>query len=536
TLLATATRAVLRFDEAHRAWSHDRRRRYLLSGPDLSLVLKHQGQFSWGEDEADKKRFLRLSIRRRAVRRVLVATSLVAALIGGAEIKAWLGQRELSLQFASWGMPRDLGEHLGQLEKLTISPSVTSLSWLSKAEKIRSLSVNAQLSTNVKLPGHLEEFTCKCSGAGRIFLNPSLRSLKLDAPLDPVLPANLRELSLSHWPRHFPPGLTSLRVVLNRLSEPADPLPAHLQSLTLVSGSFDDFPSSWAGLLPRKLKNLSLQHVDLSASGSLSWLPSDLDSLNLSFPIRHSINSLPLNLKSLSVDGLSTNLSGNLPPNLSSLSLRINKLQDLDFGHLQHLETLKLESRPFQKADMLLIVPAQLRSLAASPEILQGLRLPTGLKELRVLPNPINDIYFGNLPRGLESLDLQGHRFDWSILPPHLRSLRISLLGQANGFHLPQDLRSLTLQDLGPHELPLLESLPPRLLSLSLSGAAPLELGKLPRGLRELDISKLETPIYKNLQGLPDHLEILTLRPYSVESLQGLPKSVKELQFTGEIF
>ena|GEM_PF-5892275 len=83
--MAPVEQARLALENGYRAWrNNDQIPRYLLAGKELRQVVRHARDFHWGRDEQEKRRFLRLSRRRRCRRySSLAATGLVLLLIAG---------------------------------------------------------------------------------------------------------------------------------------------------------------------------------------------------------------------------------------------------------------------------------------------------------------------------------------------------------------------------------------------------------------------------------------------------------------------
>jgi hypothetical protein len=131
-ILAQAEQARLALENAFRAWRNNREtKRYLLAGGALRQVLRHRGEFHWGEDRQEKQRFLSLSrSRRRRTRAGLVAIALLLTLFAGAgwQWNRWIGHGE---DLVRWRLPKDLYLYQYQLETLVLDSShLRHLNWV----------------------------------------------------------------------------------------------------------------------------------------------------------------------------------------------------------------------------------------------------------------------------------------------------------------------------------------------------------------------------------------------------------------------
>jgi hypothetical protein len=132
--LAVADRTKLTFDEQYARWLRTQSSRYLLSGPDLRLALKHRSFLISGDDSANRASFLARSSRRRNLQRLSVAGAC-SILLGIVPIGLQLNKATAAhSRLESWGLPPDLYERQRELESLTIrEPRVNDLSWLNSA-------------------------------------------------------------------------------------------------------------------------------------------------------------------------------------------------------------------------------------------------------------------------------------------------------------------------------------------------------------------------------------------------------------------
>jgi len=528
----------------------DPRPRFLLDPGELSKVIRFDDQIRWGTEETEKRKFVKLS-RRREVRRGFGAMAgLLTAFVVVWGLIDLANRREHQSLLATWGLPRDLYGHLGQLEELTLPGTVTRLDWLSRAKRLKKLTVEDGVLESLEgVPAGLETLTVGESrlsdlsglppsltsltlGANRIrtfaglserlssldldlandsvvvlgTLASSLRSLRLVIPAGFSIPdfrrlGSLQSLTLSSnsRPERFSSGAPP--VALPRLRR--DLLPAGLRSLKLEAGypSFDDFPPT--------LRSLSLQGGEIPP---LSKLPPAIESLEL--------DSLFLNAdgSSIHVDGLDV------------------RAPEIDCSHLRALRSLAVQI-PLESGVRLRRLPDRLVSLkVVSAWVVLSEQLPRDLKELEIrgrvlgvgrdedwinresvdLGNRVSDL---RLPSGLESLTMA-----W--LPPRLpESLKRLKAPQLQDVALPAGLRSLDLSGGWQQELP---RLPDGLTELNLRATGVPELPGNLQSLTHLDISF--TPI-ETLDDLPPSLKSLGLGTRQIETLQGLPESVTALHF-----
>jgi hypothetical protein len=530
TVLAAAAQAALRLDEAYRSWSLARHRHRLLSGSELRLVLRHQDQLPWGEDEGAKREFLRLSQRRRTGRRFLLAATAWMLLGLGVGIDRWMAHQQIELQLRTWGLPGDLERCLGQLETLEIDDTVTSLDWLANASRLRSLNVHARLSKWAALPPNLEGFTCQdCIGAEYLRFPSRLHGLWL--PSTEVTITQLAKFPRSLTDLEFmPPAGTSLSV-----------LPASLKSLKLDdasdTGLSRHFSTRFLASLPAGLEDLDLDLNKVDAK-DLSWVPRKLVSLRLIHEEKSTFSGSPSSLRSLDLwSGLGDTVPlETLPAGLTSLTFHEDAWRGLDLSRLSQLSTLDLNdgSVRFMPDGY---PPVSLKALTCSAYSLESIHFTDRLEELNLKNGEIDNLKA--LPSALKSLTLDGVRLkSWAGLPPRLHSLKIydSDLPQVV-LGLPQTLEELVVtEDVFDHTIKLTH-LPPHLVYFRTDGSAfrgmsgDQILSLLPSSLRSLDFSEADF-YFKDLEHFPRHLEIIKLRMFHVTDLKGMPASVRDLEFS----
>jgi hypothetical protein len=484
-----------------------------------------------------------LSRRRRTILRAVVAAVCLGFAGVGLGIRDCKGKREVAVELRSWGLPENLGDYLGQLEKLDMGRPVTRLDWLSRASRLRSLVARVQLGTPTELPSDLKEFTCySCSGLDRLVLPSSIDKLELINPASlPALPASLKTLNiqdrlspiriiLSDLPR----GLTSLSF-RNPVGSILEDFPPGLRSLTIHGEAF------LVGQLPLGLAELRLENYQFFP---MKLLPQSVTSLSLGKarnPL--SFNELPPNLDSLEIiyendpleDTQFLDLRG-LPRRLTSLAIEDRRSpyadkyimnESLDLREYQRLSNLKLHSIRFRQVWL----PEGLRSLSMDTDLLAVAQLPSGLEQLTLVGGEVSDLE--KLTRTLKSLRLEGVLIhEWKGLPSSLQSLFLSLdrVNAPMGVELPENLQSLQITDT---QL-VVRNMPPKLVTLIVDGEWGSLKGMLPSTLRSLDLSRVDVTRVKlekleDLGTLPPHLEELAL-PRTVNSLQGLPQSVRILR------
>ena len=218
-LIGEREEARLTLVNAFSAWRNSRARQYLLKGRDLRLVERYRSQIPWGSDEGEKLDFLRRSRRRRAARRLISATLVIALLAGG-----WLGkvqyQRyEAKRYLREHNYPPELYDYHRQLKSLTLNEPL-NLKYLSflDSNTLEELSIKATPST-ISLEGLAHGLTrCPRISKLTLFLSDSVVQEL------PPLPASLTELSLTGEVKalpQLPASLTELKLDLgyNSLKE-----------------------------------------------------------------------------------------------------------------------------------------------------------------------------------------------------------------------------------------------------------------------------------------------------------------------------
>ncbi|HVG09102.1 MAG TPA: AAA family ATPase [Thermoanaerobaculia bacterium] len=538
-LLAEAERAGLALERGYRVWVQDRR--HLLPRWDLKGVLRYKDQIQWGKDEADKRELVRLSLRRTRRNRFALIAATLALFVAASGLIQYSQKREHLSLLATWGLPADLYDHLGQFEELTLPGTVTRLDWLRSAKRLKKLTVEDGVLESLEgVPATLETLAVGESRLSDLSgLPPSLTSLTLGAN-------RIRTFAgLSN-------RLSSLDLVLNNDSV-LGTLPRSLESLRLV------IPRGLPAPDLRRLESLQsfafLFHSEVESSSLLNRLPPGLRSLGLDGAYGDSFDDFPKTLRSLSFQGTRTPPLSELPPGIESLELDsffVNApgttlelgdgtkvvAPEIDGSHLRELRSLTVQLPSMLVGGVRLRrLPSSLISLkVVAAWVVLSEQLPRGLKELEIegrflgvgrdedlinrtsmdTGNRIPDL---RLPSGLESLSLF-----WSppTLPGSLKRLKVMDL---RGVALPVGLRSL---DLSHSQVLKLPEIPDGLTELNLLGTRVRELpGNLQR-LTSLDISFTQID---TLDDLPPSLKSLGLGVWQIETLEGLPESVTALHF-----
>jgi hypothetical protein len=525
--LADVDKAGQLLDQAFRAWRDQGTRQYLLRGKDLRLVTKHQDQLRWGDSE--KRNFLKLSERRRSWAQA--CGTIGAALILGLSLYGWnfLGEQRLSGRLEGWGLPRDLGRYLAQLEELKLPSGVIKLDWLSKADSLRALDLTSTRIINLNgLPKGLKTLNVEKSKVSRLGRLPqSLRELDINFTYleeEPNLPSNLKSLKMI--------GKVSDRIRL---------LPRSLRNLSTSYGGDSTLSSLPLGLESLELfgpgpSGLSLHELNLAS------LPSGLQELKLnSFDSVDHLANLPKHLQKLVLYGLSIDSLAFLPNGLKSLSLTETKntqleilpagLEELDLFGLS-IRELKSLQPSIQTLKIYGIPLAQLGELPPGLRSLSVFGAPAG--SLEHLPRGLRVLYLGGvdisslkgLPPGLEELWL----FNTSVsslndLPPGLKRLSLYETPVADLRGLPSNIQELRFAKTKITEL---RALPQTIRTLMIEGVGTIEPANLPERLEVLDVSRATI---NSLEGLPTALRDLTLPVGQIKSLAGMPKTVRVLRF-----
>ncbi len=502
-LLAEAEQARMLLERRYRSWSGEKDDRFLLSGRELRLALLHRGDFHWGEDASGKKEFLQLAKGRRS-RRVGLAVSAIVliavlAAFGWDQYKISIEAERIAERLDGWGLPRDIGDYLRQLEefglielKVPVELSLDEYQWLRPARNLQRLDLRHSSVAAVKgLPGSLTSLDLSYT------VIPSLEGL----------PGSLTSLVLSSTGitslEGLPGSLTSLDLGQNRQIPSLEGLPGSLTSLDLSETgitSLEGLPGSLTSL------DLSLNRFTSLVRGtgitSLEGLPDSLTSLDLSGTGITSLEGLPASLTSLDLSGTGIGSLEGLPASLTSLDLSGTGISSLE-GLPASLTSLNLSG-------------SGLTSLEGLPASLTSLKLhSTGISSLEGLPDSLTSL---NLISNPQITNLEG-------LPDSLASLDLTLTVIPSLEGLPASLTTLYLSDT---EITSLEGLPASLTSLVLRATGIISLEGLPDSLTSL---VLRGTGITSLEGLPPNLEELTLQQRQVSSLQGLPKTVRRLVF-----
>jgi Leucine Rich repeats (2 copies) len=570
-------------ESSYEIWATNRDSQYLLGGAQLRKVLRHAGQFDWGDEAEAKQRFLRQSRKKRTIFRSATAAMILILSFG---FYAGVRQSKLSQirhDLEGWGLPSDLYEYQHQLTSLTVnSDQLTQTAWID---------------------GNLKELHLKSQGLRKIDTLPSSVTL-LDLSDDRQLSAleledlvNLTSINLSNInipdPKRLEEraGLSGDRVTYG--------VAFTLMSLTIQS-RLTSLDVSNTGIIDMSslkyltnLTSLNLSNVLILLSQNAEY-PTNLTSLNLSNVLILSKQNVeyPTNLTSLDLsDAVISNLAGlDKLTALTSLDLRNVKFLDIPeheaateqmkaITALSHLTKLALSNTEVKGLVELEKLPA-LTTLNLSDMEVNGLaeleRLPA-LTTLRLSKVKIKSLAgIEKLPK-LTSLELSD-----TIMTDEesLKKLtRLTSLKLSNAGHLDmkniESLTNLTTLDMtniemvNPEaigkltgltslnirftesknrvltekriemmvdELELTEALKfgeiikrlPNLTSLKLSGIAHLDLlptDKLTK-LTSLDLSDTNVSIIAELGKLPN-LTTLDLSNTKVTSLEGLEKCAK---------
>lgn len=441
---------------------------------------------------------------------------------------------------AAWGLPRDLPEHLAEIESLKLPPAVDRVDWL--PDHLRSVDLSGGVATDLPdLPGELRALNVRYLAG--------LSSLE-------TLPPRLHTLDV-RWTgiedlgtlgRSSDGGASGLRVLraggagLRRIGN----LPEGLTTLELVDVSFED-----GSALPRGLRELHLAGPEVVG---LRSLPPRLTVLSLDRVRAGDLLDLPRSVTSLHVRDTAVNLD-HLPPFLTELSWTVprTKVSGSLPRSLRRLRVTSLGERPVSRGD----IPALPRALehlavtSAAADLFAEIELPPNLRSLDLSGFRGESLAF-DLPDSLEELSLAYSDLqDLPELPAGLRVLDLSgvsteLLGQIGEDGLPEQLERLTLQGLvgslpfaledsiqcldlsgspGLRELP---DLPGSLVHLDVRSTGLTGLPALPGSLRSIDLG---STALSSLAGLPESVEEVVADAGQLQSLAGLPPAVRILRF-----
>ncbi|MGE0886751.1 MAG: twin-arginine translocation signal domain-containing protein [Blastocatellales bacterium] len=275
-LLAEVDQAKLKFQNAFQAWkTNDKRSAYLLKAKELRLVERYESQIPWGNDEQEKKGFLRVSQRRRTFLKG-AATAAVTALAGGSWASyLWYQRSEGTRYLRESGYPEELYDWQHQLKKLELTGplDLERFTWLS-SQSIEELLLRAAESSN-SLAGLASLSRCRSLKKLTLYLN---RSQVID--LTPIvklsqltqLTLNLRGSDVRDLrPLEELQGLTQLTLDLSssRVSDlkPLERLKG-LTQLTLKFGDDTSGSSFWVRDLKilEQLKRLTHLTLDLRST------------------------------------------------------------------------------------------------------------------------------------------------------------------------------------------------------------------------------------------------------------------------------
>lgn len=268
--------AKLKFQNAFQAWkTNDKRSAYLLKAKGLKLVERFESQIPWGNDEQEKKSFLRVSQRRRMFLKG-VATAGVTALAGGGWASCLLYQRSEGRRYLrESGYPEELYDWQHHLKKLELTGplDLDRFSWLS-SQSIEELLLRTAEASN-SLAGLASLSRCRSLKKLTLYLNRSQVS-----DLAPIVKLNqLSHLTLNLGgsdvrdlrPLEELQGLTQLTLDLSS-SRVSDLKPLGrlngLTQLTLKFGNDTSGSSFWVTDLKilEKLKRLTHLTLDLRST------------------------------------------------------------------------------------------------------------------------------------------------------------------------------------------------------------------------------------------------------------------------------
>ena len=380
---------------------------------------------------------------------------------------------------------------------------------------------------------------------------------ELSAP-DVVFPPLLTNLELEFAPilaqnfvQSLPASLTSLSIGRNNLTE-ADiaALPESLDRLQI--GYNNILSSSFLKLLPRRLRHLVFDLIDVSPSGfeqlpptlqSVRWRgdilspPSDLD-----HPVRlpetiesleiHEFNAddwvLPPNLRTLEVSGRRMRIVKPLPRTLKSFSLG-NTLDDIMIQQLPvNLTELRTSMMAVGAATLERFLPTSLTTL----EILSFV-VPFNVEHmhtvhakcpnLTVLKLPFSEQLsteesMERLPSRLQTLEVQNSFLNINnvdLLPPSLTLMIVNIQSNLNGAVAMSLPRTLTW------------------LQVFQTSLGDSDIAFLPRNLKCLVFSSTSTLSDASVPGLPPRLtrlDILSRTNFNDQVIAQLPRSLVEIR------
>ena len=544
---------VRRLRSAYLAWESDQHSTDLL----LDDPLLGQAE-AWSRDRPGhllpgevhfiaKSREFQEQKRRRTRRALSVVVALLLSLVSlilALELRREQSQKNQAVRLASWGLPRDLADHIPQLTALKLPSAVNHIDWLNSDRSLRRLDLSGTNVSDLRgIPASLVSLDLSATPVADLRSLPStLEELRLSYTRIRILagvPRSLRSLDLDEVPidnlKGLPPNLLSLTLDAENLSTlPA--LPESLQTLNLAKYQASGLPALPAGLL-----NLSLSGTKLS---SLNALPPFLQSLSL-------INNSDLVLAGFSsgLNRLKVDLSPKefdlslLPPTLDVLDLRRVAIRSAT-GSPRTLRELALVESPIEDLGWisgslrsLTLGPQEQSKMHTFPDALETLALPWSSEiDLRRLPRSLRvcDLSFSKLdslsglPENMETLILNGSSISsLDGLPPRLHRLEIRWTQVRSLPRFPPTLSALDLS--GCRNITGLAGLPSTLKELNISDTSISTLKELPAGLKSLDIRG--SRISRLDSSLPSGLEVLRLSPLQVKELGSLPPSLKELYF-----
>lgn len=291
-LLAEVDQAKLKFQNAFQAWNTNNKQwRFLLRLKELRQVERYETQFPWGNDEQEKKSFLRHSQQRRKIIKVVVV--IIALVIAG-----------MNWRTLTWYPRQKIENYLYEVNRsLDEKAYYDSLSALQNQNKLKKLELTSPLD--------LERFDCH--------FPQSLEELSLELQASSGSIAGLTSLSKCGSLKKLTLDL-SFSLVSNL--EPVSKLSNLTQLTTSLTGS------NVSNLGPlSKLSNLTQLTISLDGDRENNLEPlSKLDKLML-----------------LTVDGISN--VGDLEPlsklnNRKQLMLNINGYEMHNLGLLPRLSNL----------------------------------------------------------------------------------------------------------------------------------------------------------------------------------------------------
>lgn len=463
--LVAIDQTKLLFEVEYQRWRQTGSRKHLLTGKDLSAVLRERDELIPGGESGEKTEYLEACLGRRKMLRLTAGTVITAGIGGGYWVYRVNDETQSANKLKAWGLSPNLLRVQEQVDALRLDTDINDVEWI-RSSKLNELefqfsgtSVSAlRRSKNLRCIKFDEPLGGSFSNLGQLDLPAFITSLSV-APftgdiraLNTQWPRDLKSLSLdltnatSEAIRSLklPMGLTSLSLTFSnevkRLEELALNLPDSVTSFAVEVGSdIEDL----AGLqLPPHVSTIDLTlggFESLAKTANCRWIN---ECPSISINVRNGMSSptesnlyWPANLIGLSVNN--SGLSGSIstlriprPERLSSLKLNGSQLDSLvDLGSYPSLTDLTIDTQfaPFHR--------------------LAELNFPQGVTSLSIdlsapeLGGKISDVSHTRWPRDLKLLSLSSPFFtpdglsvELEQLESKLRSLKLEI----GWNHLPQ--------------------------------------------------------------------------------------------------